>query len=145
MKDDYSTNSNYVTYTFSLQKVGRMYFMNLEAKGSMDGIIRHHSSCTHPSLPQFQSPRWRLTRSARSRNSPSTPALQAIFERFYHFEMPWTLGTSKLESSLNQLTHPELICQVHGICGLPNRRTHSLTHYQQARWFSIVPLQPQSG
>ena len=33
MKDDYSTNSHYLTYTFSLWEVGRMYISNLGVKG----------------------------------------------------------------------------------------------------------------
>ena len=28
MKDDYTTNSHYITYTFSVGKVGRMYFLS---------------------------------------------------------------------------------------------------------------------
>ena len=34
MKDDYATNSHYLTYTVSVWKVGRMYFLNLGVKGS---------------------------------------------------------------------------------------------------------------
>ena len=33
MKDDYTTNSNYLTYIFSLWRVGRMCFLNLGVKG----------------------------------------------------------------------------------------------------------------
>ena len=33
MKDDYTTNSHYLIYTFSVQKVGRMYFSNLGVEG----------------------------------------------------------------------------------------------------------------
>ena len=33
MKDDYTTNSHYLTYTFLFGKVGRMYFLNLGVKG----------------------------------------------------------------------------------------------------------------
>ena len=33
MKDDYNTNSHYLTYTFLFRKVGRMYFLNLGVKG----------------------------------------------------------------------------------------------------------------
>ena len=33
MKDDYNTNSHYLTYTFIFRKVGRMYFLNLGMKG----------------------------------------------------------------------------------------------------------------
>ena len=33
MKDDYTTNSHYLTHTFLFRKVGRMYFLNLGAKG----------------------------------------------------------------------------------------------------------------
>ena len=33
MEDDYTTNTHYLTYTFLLKKVGRMYFWNLEVKG----------------------------------------------------------------------------------------------------------------
>ena len=33
MKDDYNTNSHYLTYTFLFKKVGRMYFSNLGVKG----------------------------------------------------------------------------------------------------------------
>ena len=33
MKDDYTTNSHYLTYTFLFRKVGRMYFLNLGVKG----------------------------------------------------------------------------------------------------------------
>ena len=29
MKDDYTTNSHYLIYTFLFRKVGRMYFLNL--------------------------------------------------------------------------------------------------------------------
>ena len=32
MKDDYTTNSHYLTYAFILRKVGRMYFLNLGVK-----------------------------------------------------------------------------------------------------------------
>ena len=33
MKDDYTTNPHYLTYTFSLYKVGRMYFVSSGVKG----------------------------------------------------------------------------------------------------------------
>ena len=33
MKDDYTTNSHYLTYTFLFRKVGRMYSLNLGVKG----------------------------------------------------------------------------------------------------------------
>ena len=33
MKDDYTINSHYLTYTFSLQEVGRMYFVSSGVKG----------------------------------------------------------------------------------------------------------------
>ena len=33
VKDDYATNSRYLTYTFSLSKVGRMYFLSSGVKG----------------------------------------------------------------------------------------------------------------
>ena len=33
MKDDYTTNSRYLTYTFLSRKVGRVYFLNLGMKG----------------------------------------------------------------------------------------------------------------
>ena len=33
MKYDYTTNSHYLTYTFSVWKLGRMYFLNLGVKG----------------------------------------------------------------------------------------------------------------
>ena len=33
MKDDYTTSSHYLTYTFLFRKVGRMYFLNLGVKG----------------------------------------------------------------------------------------------------------------
>ena len=33
MKDDYTTNSHYLTNTFLFRKVGRMYFLNLGVKG----------------------------------------------------------------------------------------------------------------
>ena len=33
MKDDYNTNSHYLTYTFLFRKVVRMYFLNLGVKG----------------------------------------------------------------------------------------------------------------
>ena len=35
MKDDYATNSHYVTYTFLFKKVGRMWFLNLGVKRLM--------------------------------------------------------------------------------------------------------------
>ena len=37
MKDDYTTNSHFLTRDISLYKVGRMYFLNLEVKG----LIQH--------------------------------------------------------------------------------------------------------
>ena len=37
MKDDYSTNSCYLTHTFSLSNVGRMYLLSLGVKGSING------------------------------------------------------------------------------------------------------------
>ena len=40
MKDDYTTNSQYITYTFSFRKVGRMYFLSLGVKGSNNQIAR---------------------------------------------------------------------------------------------------------
>ena len=40
MKDDFTTNSHYLIYTFLLRKVGRMYFLNLGVK---------ESSCDHVS------------------------------------------------------------------------------------------------
>ena len=33
MRDDYTTNSHYLTYTFLFRKVGRMYILNVEVKG----------------------------------------------------------------------------------------------------------------
>ena len=33
MKDDYNTNSHYLTYTFIFRKVGIMYFLNLGVNG----------------------------------------------------------------------------------------------------------------
>ena len=33
MKDDFTTNSHYLIYTFLFRKVGRMYFLNLGVKG----------------------------------------------------------------------------------------------------------------
>ena len=33
MKDDYTVSSHYLSYTFLLRKVGRMYFLNLGVKG----------------------------------------------------------------------------------------------------------------
>ena len=33
MKDDFTTNSHYLIYTFLFRKVGRMYFVNLGVKG----------------------------------------------------------------------------------------------------------------
>ena len=33
MKDDYTTNSHYLTHTFLFRKVGRIYFLNLGVKG----------------------------------------------------------------------------------------------------------------
>ena len=33
VKDDYTTNVHYLTYTFLLKKVGRMYYSNLGVKG----------------------------------------------------------------------------------------------------------------
>ena len=33
MKDDYTTNSHYLTHIFLFRKVGRMYFLNLGVKG----------------------------------------------------------------------------------------------------------------
>ena len=36
MKDDYTTNSRYITYTFSLLEVGRMHVLSLGVKGLRD-------------------------------------------------------------------------------------------------------------
>ena len=36
MKDDYTTNSHYLTYTFLFRKVGRMYFLILGVKGLIE-------------------------------------------------------------------------------------------------------------
>ena len=36
MKDDYTTNSHYLTYTFNFKRFGRMYFLNLGVKGLID-------------------------------------------------------------------------------------------------------------
>ena len=33
MRDDYTTNSHYLTYTFLFEKVERVYFLNVEVKG----------------------------------------------------------------------------------------------------------------
>ena len=33
MKDDYTTNSHYLTYIFNFKRFGRMYFLNLGMKG----------------------------------------------------------------------------------------------------------------
>ena len=33
MKEYYTTNSHYLTYTFLFRKVGRIYFLNLGVKG----------------------------------------------------------------------------------------------------------------
>ena len=32
MKDDYTTNSDYINYTFLFRKVGRRYFLNSESE-----------------------------------------------------------------------------------------------------------------
>ena len=39
MKDDYTTNSHYLTYTFLFKRVGRMYILNLGVKG----LIYHYN------------------------------------------------------------------------------------------------------
>ena len=41
MKDDYTTNSRYLTHTSPLQKVGRMYFLNLGVKGLIINFCQH--------------------------------------------------------------------------------------------------------
>ena len=38
MRDDFTSNSYYLTYTFLLKRLGRMYFSNLGVKG-----FREHS------------------------------------------------------------------------------------------------------
>ena len=40
MKDDFNTNSHYLTYAFSLQKVGRMYFLSSGVKGLTSCVFR---------------------------------------------------------------------------------------------------------
>ena len=46
MKDDYTTNSHHINYTFSRLKFGRMYFLNLGVKGLKEileaGVGRLH-------------------------------------------------------------------------------------------------------
>ena len=40
MKDDYTTNSHYLTHTFLFRKVERMYFLNLGVKGlKVTGLV----------------------------------------------------------------------------------------------------------
>ena len=39
MKDDYNTNSHYLTHTFLFRKVGRMYFLNLGVKGLIEDMV----------------------------------------------------------------------------------------------------------
>ena len=49
MKDDYTTNSHYITYTFSLYEVGRMYFLDLGVKGLTflsSAIVRNATYCS---------------------------------------------------------------------------------------------------
>ena len=45
MKDDYNTNSHYLTYTFLFRKVGRMYFLNLGVKGLMQSTAGNKVRC----------------------------------------------------------------------------------------------------
>ena len=44
MKDDYTTNSHYLTYIFLFRKVGRMYFFNLGVKGQKWDRIRRQAN-----------------------------------------------------------------------------------------------------
>ena len=39
MKDDFNTNSHYLTYAFSLLKVGRMYFLSSGVKGLNRSVV----------------------------------------------------------------------------------------------------------
>ena len=55
MKDDYNTNSRYLTYAFCLWKVGRMYFLSSGVKGLIH-------VCAAPGISQYRSDAaWMLT------------------------------------------------------------------------------------
>ena len=62
MKDDCTTNSHYLTYTFLFRKVVRMYFLNLGVKG-LTHVMPHltalslaHSACSNMTTnPQSRS------------------------------------------------------------------------------------------
>ena len=55
LKNDYTTNSHYLTYTFLFKKDGRMYFLNLGVKGLTDHSV---SSC----IPQTELKGWHSLR-----------------------------------------------------------------------------------
>ena len=61
MKDDYAINSRYLTYTFSLWKVGRMYFLS---SGVKDGLTVWSFFDTAPQL--------KCTRSTCYNTNPSS-------------------------------------------------------------------------
>ena len=52
MKDDYTTNSHFITKYISLQKVGRMHFLNPGVKGWMTIMIILCYSCRDKLLPE---------------------------------------------------------------------------------------------
>ena len=48
MKDDFTTKSHYLIYTFLFRKVGRMYFLNLGVKGSTLSLSSSKSILSQP-------------------------------------------------------------------------------------------------
>ena len=55
MKDDFTTNSHYLIYTFLFRKVGRMYFVNLGVKGLTLSLPSSISTFFQPSKDKCES------------------------------------------------------------------------------------------
>ena len=56
MKDDYTTNSQYITYIFSFRQVGRKYFLSLGVKGLIRAPLSGTNSRTGSTYyPSFKS------------------------------------------------------------------------------------------
>ena len=118
MKDDYTTNSHYITYTFSLYEVGRMYFLDLWVKGLVGVLVyssAYNSTCRlHLDTPyllktssrstsknvQYTKPVWLVERFVKHATlyAPANPSLDSLaLSAFLKLKLAWFLEGPRVE------------------------------------------------
>ena len=107
MKDDYTTNSHYLTHTFLFRKVGRRNFLNLGVKGLTAARASQKGTCafvSHPSTIDHSALRASIVfmRSCRS---------QSVFAKIYIHIMS-TLPLSSSKSTFSQPFEEKCISEV---------------------------------